>query len=294
MPNRPVVARKDPVANAVPGQEVVYEAIQTLWSAWVRHQYHDVFDRVRAFALFVGYPRSGHSLVGAMLNAHRHAVISHELNISRLILAGRDRDALYSRIVARAAWFNLRGNASNYDYQIPHQWQGRFETIDVIGDKGGGWVAQAIQKQPDLLQRLQDIVNVPIRLIHIVRNPFDNIAAISTWHHFSLDESIDYYFSLCATTSSLPAGAGHTQVITLHHEHFIRSPVPTLTRLCAFVGLEPDAGYLADCSSVVFDQPTNARRKVVWTASQVREVEQRRQPYAFLRDYEFETAELKS
>jgi len=114
-----------------------------------------------------------------MLDAHRHAVISHELDAPRLILAGCDRDELYSRILARAAWFNLRGNRTAYRYQIPNRWQGRFETLRVIGDKGGGWAAQWLGKHPDLLQRIRDTVGVPLRLIHVVRNPFDNVAAIS-------------------------------------------------------------------------------------------------------------------
>lgn len=283
--------RPDPKRNAVPGQEMIYGAIQALWSAWARCRYREMFDRVRAFAVFVGYPRSGHSLVGAMVNAHRHAVISHELNVSRMILAGCSRDVLFSRILARAAWFNLRGNTSNYEYQIPHQWQGRFETVRVIGDKGGGWAAQAMQEHPDLLKRMRDTVGVPLRLIHIVRNPFDNIAAISLWHRLSMDESIAYYFSLCRTTASLAATSGDMPMITLHHEDFIREPASTLSALCAFLGLEPDSKYLDDCGSIVFVRPTQSRRRISWSAAHIGEIERRRRDYPFLHRYVFDTAE---
>jgi hypothetical protein len=284
------VVRDDPRRDAVPGQEAVYAAIQAVWSAWARRRYRDVFDQVQAFSLFVGYPRSGHSLVGAMVNANRHAVISHELDVSRLFLAGRDRDVVYSRILARAGWFSLRGNRSNYEYQIPNQWQGRFESIRVIGDKGGGWVVQALQQQPNLLERIRSTVQVPLRLIHVVRNPFDNIAAISIWHRFTLDESIDYYFSLCRTISRLPPRVAGIDVITIHHEDFIRSPAPALSRLCAFLGLDADARYLADCCSIVFVEPTNSRRRVSWSVDQVKEIEKRCSRYDFLRGYEFDAS----
>ena len=108
----------------IPVQAVVYRLHQRVYSAWAQRRYRADFARVQRFCLFVGYPRSGHSLVGALLNAHRHAVIAHELNAPPLILAGCTRDALYARILARAYWFNLRRNTSNHSYQVPHQWQG--------------------------------------------------------------------------------------------------------------------------------------------------------------------------
>ena len=283
----PVVVRPDPVKNAVPGQEVIYETIQRIWSAVARHRYRAAFEGVRAFVLFAGYPRSGHSLVGAMLNAHRHTVISHELNVSKLFLAGCDRNVVYSRILARAGWFNLKGNRSNYEYQIPQQWQGRFEAIHVIGDKGGGWVAEALGNHPDLLKKIRDTVRVPLRFIHVVRNPFDNIAAISKWHHFSIDESIEYYFSLCQTTSWLLEALDSFEIITVHHEDFIHAPEATLSAICNFLNLQVDPEYLAACASITFEKPTNSRRSVTWNAAQMERIEQQRQSYAFLRGYDF-------
>jgi len=37
------------------------------------------FSKLRNFVLFVGYPRSGHSLVGSLIDAHPHAIIAHEV-----------------------------------------------------------------------------------------------------------------------------------------------------------------------------------------------------------------------
>src|SRR5438874_12177441 len=108
----------------------------------VRHR-SDMAE-VERFLLFVGYPRSGHSIVGAMLNAHPNAVIAHELHVWRQILAGRTREEVFARILARAYWFDLRGNRTNYSYDIPHQWQGRFDRLELVGDKCAGRVAECI------------------------------------------------------------------------------------------------------------------------------------------------------
>lgn len=40
-------AGKDPVRNAVPAQEVVYETIQALWSAWARRRNAWLNPRIR-------------------------------------------------------------------------------------------------------------------------------------------------------------------------------------------------------------------------------------------------------
>lgn len=286
MNDGPAIARSDPVAGRVPGQEAVYGAIQSLWSAWARRRFRDEFERVAAFALFIGYPRSGHSLVGAMLNAHRHAVVSHELDAPKLVLAGCDRDTLYAHILARAAWFNLRGNTSNYRYQIPNRWQGRFETLRVIGDKGGGWAAQWVAKHPDLLQRIRATTGVPLRLLHVVRNPWDNVAAIARWHRLSIEESSDFYFSHCETTAAL---VDRDEMRTVRHEDFIAAPAATLSGVCDFLGLDHDARYLDDCGSIVFERPTGSRRRVEWTPGQIGEVGRRARQYPFLAGYAFDT-----
>jgi SAM-dependent methyltransferase len=259
----------------------------SVWSRWTRTRYRADFDRVKAFCMFIGYPRSGHSMVGAMLNAHRHAVIAHELQIHPLILAGCDRNTLYARLLARAAWFNLRGNTSNYSYQVPNQWQGRFERLEVLGNKRGGSASLAIGEHPDLLDRLAATVAVPLRLVHVVRNPFDNIAAISLWHRLSLDDAIAFYFLHCQTTGnlSLPPGATLT---TLHHEALLGAPETVLSGLCEFLGLAADPQYLEDCASVTSERLSYTRRRVPWTARQIADVQRRAAAYPFLSHYVFE------
>jgi len=278
-------------ATRTPVQEAIYRLHQRLWSAWARRRYRADFGDVTRFCLFVGYPRSGHSLVGALLNAHRNAVIAHELNAHEFILANCARDELYSRIIARAAWFNLRGNRGTYPYQVPNQWQGRFAALHVIGDKRGGLLTRSIAQHPDLLARTRALVGVPLGLVHVVRNPFDNISAISIWNALSLEESVDFYFFHCQTTARLGELCDPSEVITVHHEDMIRDPRAVLSELCGFLGLEQDSGYLDDCCSIVFKEPTHTRRRVVWPTALIREVERRARSCWFLDGYQFGVAD---
>jgi hypothetical protein len=271
-------------------KHAIYLAHQAGYSAWAERRYRDAFDRVSRFTLFVGYPRSGHSLVGALLNAHRDAVISHELDAPSYILAGCARNALYARILARAYWFDLRGNTSNHVYAVPGQWQGRFAELRTIGDKRGGAVTRAIAAHPDFLERVRSLVRVPLRLVHVVRNPFDNIAAISIWHDMTLEQSVDYYFEHARTTAKLEELCENDEVVTLHHEDLLANPEPVLVDLCGKLGLDLYPGYLEDCRRVLLASPTYTRRKRVWPASLLAEVERRMRAAPVLSGYTFDIA----
>lgn len=266
----------------------IYAIHRGLYSAWARRRLAADFAGVKTFCLFVGYPRSGHSLVGALLNAHRDAVISHELNAPALIRSGCSRDELYARILARAHWFNLRSNTSNYRYQVPRQWQGRFQTLQVIGDKQGGALSRFLKEDPGLLDRVRSLTGVPLRLIHVARNPFDNISAISISDGRTLQESIDYYFLHCQVTRRLDQFCEPGELITVHHEEMIRDPRATIAALCQFLGLSPERDYLEDCSGIVYGSPSFTRSKIAWTESAVRETAKRFEEIPFLQHYTFD------
>jgi hypothetical protein len=265
----------------------IYRLHQSAYSAWAQRRYREAFDGVRTFALFVGYPRSGHSLVGAFLNAHEKAVISHELDAPQWILAGCSREELYARILARAYWFNLRGNRSNHDYQVPGQWQGRFAELRVIGDKRAGSVTRAIAANPGFVAHLRALVGIPIRLIHVIRNPFDNISAISIWHQLTLEEAIDYYFMHCRTTMKLADCCEADELVALRHEDLIAKPEPVLRSVCGALGLQAESSYLESCRRVLFGEPTHTRRKLAWTPAAIHDVERRMREVRFLDGYEF-------
>jgi len=80
------------------------------------------FGELGSFCLFLGYPRSGHSLVGALLDARPNMVIAHELNALDFVQHGIKREALYYLLLSRARWF-ARRNAewSGYKYAVPPQ-----------------------------------------------------------------------------------------------------------------------------------------------------------------------------
>ncbi len=95
-PDQPVRKRLQPAMEYVPA---------TLGG--LRHA--KTFDTVERFCLFIGYPRSGHSLVGSLLDAHPNVVLAHELDALRYVAAGYRRKQLYWMILRRDAEFTRSG-----------------------------------------------------------------------------------------------------------------------------------------------------------------------------------------
>ena len=101
-----------------------------------------VWDKVQIFLLFIGYERSGHSLVSALLDAHPNMVIADEwqvlLSWQRFHPNNRTRNnlfqALYSNTVqvaksAERSSEKCQSTLGGYKYHVANQWQGRFNGI---------------------------------------------------------------------------------------------------------------------------------------------------------------------
>ncbi|MDP9420556.1 MAG: sulfotransferase [Actinomycetota bacterium] len=251
-----------------------------------------LFDDLQAYCMFVGYARSGHSLLGSLLDAHPNAVIAHELDALRYFRLGFTKKQVYSLILENARLFAAGGCRAkvDYNYAVPNQYQGRYERLQVIGDKKGGRTTRRLADRPALLERVRRVVAIPLRIIHVVRNPYDNIA---TMHHRTgqgrpLDEKVAYYFSLCATIARLKQRLEPDEVIDLRHEELVADPESSLARVGAFLGLEMSADYVRDCSSLLFTSPSRTRDRAPWTNALQAQVDREIRRYEFLEGYSFE------
>ena len=163
----------------------------------IRHRVD--FGHVERYCFFVGYARSGHSLIGSLLNAHREMVVSNELNSLRFVQHGFRRNQVFALVLARDAMFGNMGRLwTGYDYSVPNQFQGRFTRLKVIGDKQGGGSTRRLREDLGLIERLRRVVGVPIRVLHVTRNPFDNISRMTVNSRFDLQNTIQRYSGLCA------------------------------------------------------------------------------------------------
>ncbi len=243
---------------------------------------------LQTYCMFIGHARSGHSLVGSLLDAHPDIAIAHELHVLRLLEAGFAERQI-RRLILENSRFHARYRRrwGRYRYEVPGQWQGRYRYLRVIGDKRARESGRLFACAPELLDRLQKHIRLAIRYIHVVRNPFDNIATISIKHEKTLNEAITEYFLLCRTVRWVRREVGEESVFEMRHEDLVASPVPELARLCAFLGVSAPDEYLAACAGIVFPAPRLSRGTVAWTQSAIDRVRREGSQYNFLRRYGF-------
>jgi hypothetical protein len=281
---RPAVARVIDAVRVLPGfrsYPMIYVS-----SAVRSRQHRDDFAGVRTFVLFVGHPRSGHSLVGSLLDAHPEVVISHELDALRFVAAGYRRSQLFTLVLERAKSNAAAGRKSwGYSYSVPGQWQGRYERLHVVGDKRGRASTARLGERIELLDRLADTVQVPVSVVHVVRDPWDNIATMWRRGHVSLDEQVDAYFGLSDTVDRIAARLDVDRFHRLWLEELIAEPRQCLGGLCDFLSVRQDPDYLDACSSIIFDAPHQTREGVPWTPELLEQIDRRARQYDWLLRY---------
>jgi hypothetical protein len=246
------------------------------------------FQDVQTYCMFIGYPRSGHSLLGALIDAHPNAIIAHEQDTLQFIENSLPfgRNQLYSLLLQNSARFAAEGRTwCGYSYAVPNQWQGKYKKLLVVGDKKGGISTIKIGKDPTLVDRLEATIKVPIKFLHVVRNPFDNISTIAIKEPRPLENAIDYYFSSVATNAKLRE---KMDVHDVELEELIDKPERTIKTICQFLDIEPGKKYLADCSGIVRTRPRQTRKQLQWDKASIARVSKEIQKYDFLKSYSYD------
>ena len=276
--------------------EIVAEALEMarfyLPSAYGGFKNKKLFKDIERYCMFIGYPRSGHSLIGALLDAHPNMIIAHELHTLKHIYSGFSKRQIYYLLLKNSRTFAKAGREwSGYSYKVPNQWQGVFKKLQVIGDNKGEGSLLRLRSNPRLLQRLQSNIGIKIKFIHIIRNPYDNISTISKKsgrRKLDIKESVDHYFSLCETVASIKKRIEGDDLFELRHETFIDDPKTYLKKLCHILGVDASNDYLNDCASIVFRSPHKSRHDTEWSCELIDRVKLKIDKFPFLQGYSYE------
>ncbi|WP_148288217.1 hypothetical protein [Prochlorothrix hollandica] len=132
-------------------------------------RYRKQLDPIESYVGFIGYPRSGHSLIGSILDAHPHVIISHELDVLGKLQRNWTRNRVFCEILKNSFSHAKKGRSqTGYSYDVPNQYQGCFETLKVIGDNKGGKSTIRLQQDPNLIESLEVVINKPVKLTAVL------------------------------------------------------------------------------------------------------------------------------
>lgn len=263
------------------------KAIMTKYRGYLNRM---IFRDIDVYCMFIGYPRSGHSLIGSIIDAHPNAIIALELDALKFVDIGFNREQIYSLILDNSKACAEAGRLwTGYSYAIPDSWAGEFRKLKVIGDKKGGKSTRRFKQKPALLQELVRTIEDKLKMIHVVRNPFDNISTLSRKHSMSIDQAIEFYFSLCKTNSLLIEKLDEETILTFRHEDLISNPHDTIKMLCRFVNLPILEDYVNKSAEIIFDSPKKRRHDAIWTENQKQKAMGGIKKYNFLVGYSFDS-----
>jgi hypothetical protein len=246
------------------------------------------FAEVERFVLFIGYPHSGSSMVGSLLNAHPEMVISQEVDVLRYVRPGITRNQLFALVLDGDRRFEGLGRRwMGTDYAVANASQGHFDRLRVIGDKDAGPSARRLGANPRLLDRLRGAVGVPLRVLHISRNPFDNIASMARSRNRPLSEAVDRYGNLSVAVDTVRERLGADELFEVPYESITAQPVAQVRAICDFIGVEAPASFLEACTASVRPGINRSRDDVTWTPEFRNQVEKLIRTRPALRDYTF-------
>lgn len=281
---------------------------------------HDRF--VDCYVLFVGYPRSGSTLLGACLNSHPEVVIANESYVLRRLTPKTTKRNLVSLIVVwdRIVRFLTQYHNFGYSYAVEGQWQGKFRRLTAVGDKKCRRNTRHLYKDPSTLDLLRQLGRGwKLRALFLHRNPYDMIAtqylsslrdqntdgqvpSAPMWNeslsHFNpkttketpkLDAMhVEDYLTQSTYVEKVLSMLTEDEILAVRHEDFVARPKEKLREICGFLGLECTERYLDVCASHVFSAPHQTRRKVQWTWKQLADVADATEKYPWFNGYTYD------
>ncbi len=253
----------------------------------------DRYRQVETLCLMVGHTKSGGSMLGSMLDAHPRALFADELDAVRYVAAGFRAGQLYHLLEKGSRREAMKGRITArrldpYSFEVPGGWQGRADDLAVIGDSKAGITTQRFGADPGLVARIEGrLGQAELRLVQVIRNPFDPISVMLVRGKRTLDDAVDRYFANCAILDALRAELPDGMLHTVRYENLVADPEGELRDVCRFLGLEATDEYLKVCAGIVQVRPPE-RTLVQWEEDGIEFVEAKIAQYRFLDGYAFD------
>ena len=152
---------------------------------------------------------------------------------------------------------------------------------------------------------------IPVIVIHLVRNPFDMIAthtvirvqnkshlAQHRWDHHvtKLRPSVKKLSNMVQFFRNLSSGVlaiqrdwdSNFRMLEIHHADFVRNPQKILQQICDFLDVDCHEDYLDACDSVAFKTLSKSRCLLDWPLEIVESVNNLINEFPFFNRYSFD------
>lgn len=249
---------------------------------------------------FLGTGQSGHTAVAACLDAHPNVIIAEEQSYVKKLISGR---ATKEKLIWECTRYckSFKTNTTSHrkkDIPINSPYCGTWrDELLCIGNKmgwefTGPYLKRGRSKFPGFCEKIE----MPVKVIHVVRNPFDNIASWALTRReervtgagkirkpMSLDDCIQRYEN--HTRAALEAIYPYTKLKLVHIEKFCDNVDRELREICLFLDIPFDSDWSLNCAKAIFDGPRIKRDRINWSSDQTSRIREIINSYQFLREY---------
>jgi hypothetical protein len=260
---------------------------------YATRQKPDLFRELKTFCLFIGHTKSGSSMLGSMLDAHPHVILADGSDALQYVHAGFRKEQLFHILLKCSRREAMKGRVTArrltpYSFEVPDQWQGRYEKLKVIGDTTSETAIRHLAREPRLLDDFQRMMaGVDLKYVHVIRNPFDPISVMMIRGKRSIDNAIERYFNTCEMLAQTRKRLTSSNLLALRYEDVVNQPKASLETLCRYLGAETDDAYLSACTAILHKSPDRTREKVAWDSNSIALVEKKIKEFDFLEGYDF-------
>jgi hypothetical protein len=240
----------------------------------------DYLHETKHFVSTIGDACSGSSIMLAILDSHPSVRMSNEQLVYQRWMRGWSRERILEQVMTSGLG-SKRSKRRLIDLPC-EEWTGLQEPLLVIGDKRGIDMYKTMRRYGvglDIIDNFSEFIGFPIKLIHTVRNPYDNISARTDKpravrevpdHEVRFQTSFDRFVAFYAGVDPLLSRYPHFK---LYNEELIKDPRGTITKLCEYLELPVVEPWITTAAGAVFTKPHNRKDNREWLPGHKEKIE---------------------
>ena len=228
------------------------------------------FSRVKCFVIFIGSARSGHTLVSQIINSHKDALISNEVDI---LNSKKTKEELLELMYRNTLYKKEGLNYKVYkDYYQIGYYQGLTTKPLVIGNKFGGRDTDSLIKE-NIFKHFNDIFKLPVKFIWVQRNPYDHIASklemgISFYKKYDVSLCIHFYIRQYKISQYL---SSVQTTLKIYLDNLLEFPDGEIKKIMDFLKLSIDDDHINACKNIM--ESKARKHKNVLNEKQIKSIE---------------------
>lgn len=234
---------------------------------------------LRSFPFITGFANGDHTTIGQIINAHPNALVVEEARIFEDLGFSPSREETIDYLIARdrvfsrtwyvkdstvlkahpAVGFLLRAQ-SRRDFRFPGLSQGYVKLPSVIGNscKADGTLS-TVTENPEWISSFESSIGIPVKLVNVVRNPYDIIASQLRAHEASFEDVCSNLETAAYYVSTSRNIVENHRIITVRQENLATDPATEVRRLFEFLELPVNSRFLKTIAGTLAPAPNKPK-----------------------------------